>query len=604
MKKAFKLSPMVAAVVLANGLSGAVAGTIDINEGTCTSWIYTCNASIQADTAVSAQTADVATDALRVKNVGSAQVIGNSDGSVGTEGVWITSNLAGAAGEANQATASFSTNGNATITGNNQATLTSNGSATTGAAVQVTNAGIAYVNAADQVRINAGATTGDVLIGNGNAVNTISGSNNTMTTATGTNTLSAVANKIEASGQFGTNAMTAGASNTISAGTTNTITGGTGNVITATTGNNSMTATAGANTMQAAVANNITSDIDNNLTADGANNLTAGANNITATGTNTISGNANVMTSTTMNTITGATGNNMTATTGANTISAIGANGTNTINATTANTITALTNTISGVTNSMGNLTAASTNAIGTGTQKSTNAIGNTHAATTVVSVAGNASQALANGTAATTVREGVSALTARTDADGNAVANAATTAEVLLTNAQGASVDANGKLTARNAEQASPTAALTLTNGYGNTHGIVVTESQTTISGGTQSSSMTLADNGATFSNAETGAPVQVHGVADGTADFDAINVRQFAGAIAAVTAQANIPSLAAGQDKTIGVGLGHFMGKTGLAVGMNLRGKKNGIYKLSVSTGLNGGAKFVVGGGAAWSF
>ena len=114
------------------------------------------------------------------------------------------------------------------------------------------------------------------------------------------------------------------------------------------------------------------------------------------------------------------------------------------------------------------------------------------------------------------------------------------------------------------------------------------------------------MNDKGARFSNAATGAPVTVTGVADGKSDFDAVNVRQFAGAVAAVAAQANVPALAAGQERTFGLGVGSFMGKTGLALGMNFRDtdNTNAVYKLSVSTGLNGGAKTVIGAGAAWAF
>jgi hypothetical protein len=168
--------------------------------------------------------------------------------------------------------------------------------------------------------------------------------------------------------------------------------------------------------------------------------------------------------------------------------------------------------------------------------------------------------------------------------------------------------VDANGKIrnVALGATAASEsTAALTLTNGLGNTHGMVITENQTSLSGGQNSSSLTMDDRGATFTNSSNGAPITVTGVADGRADFDAVNVRQFAGAIAAVAAQANIPALAAGQDKTFGVGVGNFMGKTAFAMGMNIRGQNNATYKMSVSSGLNKGAsKAVVGAGAAWGF
>ena len=55
------------------------------------------------------------------------------------------------------------------------------------------------------------------------------------------------------------------------------------------------------------------------------------------------------------------------------------------------------------------------------------------------------------------------------------------------------------------------------------------------------------MDDNGATFSSSATDAPVQVHGVKDGTSDYDAVNVCQFSSAIASVKAMAKI-ALAAG--------------------------------------------------------
>lgn len=278
--------------------------------------------------------------------------------------------------------------------------------------------------------------------------------------------------------------------------------------------------------------------------------------------TNTITGNANSMTATTTNAINAAT-NNITATSA---------------------------NNIQGPINNIGTNSA------------SANTIGNATATTTVTATAGNASQALANNNATTSVTGGVSQLTARTG-----VANVATSSQVRLSNGGGANVDANGKLSASGAAAAAPTVGVTLNNGYGNTSGLVVTERQASISGGTATTSattLTMNDNGATFSRAATGAPVTVTGVADGRNDFDAINVRQFAGAIAAVAAQANVPALAAGQDKTVGLGVASFMGKTGLALGLNMRGEENRTYKFTVSGGLNGGAKLVVGAGAAWSF
>ena len=175
-----------------------------------------------------------------------------------------------------------------------------------------------------------------------------------------------------------------------------------------------------------------------------------------------------------------------------------------------------------------------------------------------------------------------------------NNIGNSTATSQV---NAQAG----NAKMTLAN-----NSAVLTVPSGANNVNnGVAVDNTKASITGGTTSPTrMTMTDNAATFSRVSNGAPITVTGVADGKNDFDAVNVRQFAGAVAAVAAQANIPALAAGQDKTVGVGVGNFMGKTGLALGMNLRGEGNTTYKLSVSTGLNGGAKTVIGAGAAWAF
>ncbi len=114
----------------------------------------------------------------------------------------------------------------------------------------------------------------------------------------------------------------------------------------------------------------------------------------------------------------------------------------------------------------------------------------------------------------------------------------------------------------------------------------------------------MTLNDNGATFSNAQTGAPIQVHGVNDGTSDFDAVNVRQFAGAIASVTAMANIPGLDTGKDASFGMGIGNFMGKTALAMGGSYRLSANGVLKASLAANTAGNTKPAVGVGVGWSW
>lgn len=166
-----------------------------------------------------------------------------------------------------------------------------------------------------------------------------------------------------------------------------------------------------------------------------------------------------------------------------------------------------------------------------------------------------------------------------------------------------GAVVDANGKITT-GATATQATAALTVTNTLGNTHGIVVQEDKTTVSGGSHSTSMTLTDGGAHFSDASTGAPVTVNGVADGKGDFDAVNVRQFGGAIAAVTAMANIPLV--DQDKTvaIGVGVGDYMGRQAVAFGGSYRVNRQLVIKGSLAASTGSGGSTATGIGAGWSF
>jgi len=120
-------------------------------------------------------------------------------------------------------------------------------------------------------------------------------------------------------------------------------------------------------------------------------------------------------------------------------------------------------------------------------------------------------------------------------------------------------------------------------------------------VSGG--ASNLTLDNNGASFSNA--GAPAKVTGIANGTAEFDAVNVRQFSSAIASVAAAANIPGVDTNQTASFGMGLGSFMNSQSLAFGGSYRFSSNGVLRGSLSTGLgNGGGQSVLGLGAGWSW
>lgn len=179
-------------------------------------------------------------------------------------------------------------------------------------------------------------------------------------------------------------------------------------------------------------------------------------------------------------------------------------------------------------------------------------------------------------------------------------------------TDAIHATVDKNGKIALVPGVSAQSSSAVTLTNGLGNTHGFIVNETQATMSGGINSSSMTLNDNGATFSNSSTGRPVQVHGVADGTADYDAVNVRQLrqtreqlSAGIAGISAMANIPNVDNGKRFSMGAGLGHYESTTSLAIGSSFRVAPNTVIRASVA-GTDGGSSrtttYGLGVGVSW--
>lgn len=230
------------------------------------------------------------------------------------------------------------------------------------------------------------------------------------------------------------------------------------------------------------------------------------------------------------------------------------------------------------------------------------------------------ASQALVNGASVNNVIKGNTLVDGNMYINGTLVysSNTSATTTVTGTNTSGgmsvvnagqagaATVDANGKITT-NTTATQATAALTVTNSLGNTHGIVVQESQTTISGGNNSTSLILNDNGARFSNSATGAPVTVTGVADGQQDFDAVNYRQLkqiAAGVAGISAMANIPQVDQNKTFAVGVGLGSFQSQTALALGVSYRVAPNAVIKASAST-TNSDRKntvYGVGAGLSW--
>jgi hypothetical protein len=172
---------------------------------------------------------------------------------------------------------------------------------------------------------------------------------------------------------------------------------------------------------------------------------------------------------------------------------------------------------------------------------------------------------------------------------------------------------DASGA-NARSSLSMTPTTASLLVNtNSGESHGITINQTSTVISGGTDSTTLTLDDNGATFADEDTGAPVKVTGVANGVNDFDAVNMRQFRkldnkvedafSGIASVAALAAIPPPVPGKNFSVGLGFGNFDTESAIAVGGKmLVGQQKDIT-------LTGGVGFsesetVVNAGVGWSF
>ena len=219
----------------------------------------------------------------------------------------------------------------------------------------------------------------------------------------------------------------------------------------------------------------------------------------------------------------------------------------------------------------VGNETMASNVSVGTGTAANTIVIGNGVAGTLVTASAGNTAMAMENGSITNTVSSGDGV------SGGTVVANNGSARWVA---------DANGKLSEVTSDDATSgtTAAMVVTNSAGNTHGLVAQETKTTISGGINSSSLTLADNSATFSDSATGRPIQVHGVADGTADFDAVNVRQLYSGLAAVLASSPDINLAPGKSG-MGIGFGGYGGFSAIGIGFGHMYDNGAVIKGSVA-------------------
>jgi len=136
-------------------------------------------------------------------------------------------------------------------------------------------------------------------------------------------------------------------------------------------------------------------------------------------------------------------------------------------------------------------------------------------------------------------------------------------------------------------------------TNNIGNTQ----PGSSVNMAGG--NSTMTLNNSGLTLAQPGSGAPVKIMGVAEGTNPTDAVNRAQLNRAysgIAGVAAMGQIPQPSGGDQFSMGVGMGGYMGESAMALGMKFRTKQNSSLSFSFTT--DSQSRSVVAAGAGWSF
>jgi hypothetical protein len=197
------------------------------------------------------------------------------------------------------------------------------------------------------------------------------------------------------------------------------------------------------------------------------------------------------------------------------------------------------------------------------------------------------------------------------TDATSTRFVSADTFSSVATSN-QSVVLTANDDGTVNNRAQLTmaPTSATLFVNtASGVSHGVDINQTRTVISGGTNSTTMTLDDNGATFQNASTGGPAKVTGIADGTSDYDAVNYRQLKkyrdearAGIASVAALAAIPPPVPGKKVSIGGGYGNFRGSNAGAVGAKAILFDN--VMLTGGVGIDDMSEVTTSVGFGWSF
>jgi hypothetical protein len=151
--------------------------------------------------------------------------------------------------------------------------------------------------------------------------------------------------------------------------------------------------------------------------------------------------------------------------------------------------------------------------------------------------------------------------------------ASASSGAQSIITNTIGAN-NGSGAVSTLIGGGTSPTVntvgnenAETRTTLQAGSSSLALEDSSADLRGGSAGNGLNINNTGVTFSNAS-GKPIRVTGVADGTSEFDAVNIGQFGSGMAALSAMNAVPDIREGDSISLGFGLGNYMGYNALAI------------------------------------
>ena len=125
---------------------------------------------------------------------------------------------------------------------------------------------------------------------------------------------------------------------------------------------------------------------------------------------------------------------------------------------------------------------------------------------------------------------------------------------------------------------------------------------SSANLRGGSVGNGLNINNTGATFSNA-LGKPIRVTGVADGTSEFDAVNIGQFGSGMAALSAMNAVPDIRKGDSFSLGFGLGNYMGYDAIAIAGKAYIEEKVTMNFAMATGNRSYEPvYSIGFGASW--